>query len=479
VNPSTTTQPHIAIIGGGIAGLSAAWYLQQQQIGYTLLEERAITGGLIQTQQVEGLAMEYGPDGFITRKPWALQLVRDLGLEDELITVEDTRERIYILSEGNLVPMPEGLRLLVPTNFSAFLQSPLLSWRGKLRALLDIVIPPRRDDNDESLADFVTRRMGAEMLDKIADPLLAGVYNAEMQHQSILATFPQYRALERKHGSLIRGMRRGQSKRTSPGTATATPALVSLRGGMGQLISELQSRLTGTIRTETPVTAIAADEQGYTLTLGSRGISFHRDDPDEPETLTVDGVIVAAPANIAARLLETIAPQSSAALQQIRYEGIGSMSLAYRKEDVPRALDAYGIVIPGSEGRSIDGMQWSSAKWPQRAPDDTALIRVFFGGPHTRQMLTVEDRLLRRTVRTEIQDLLGIVADPVFTTLHRWHHAYPQYDVGHRERVQKAFDSLPAGVQLAGNSYKGVGIPNTIQTAQEATDALVQVFSKK
>lgn len=478
MNPSTTTQPHIAIVGGGIAGLAAAWYLQKQQIGYTLLEERAITGGLIQTQQVDGLAMEYGPDGFITRKPWALQLVHDLGLDDELITVEDTRERIYILSDGQLVPMPDGLRLLVPTNISAFLQSPLLSWRGKLRALLDVLVPPRRDDEDESLADFVTRRMGQEMLDKIADPLLAGVYNAEMQHQSILATFPQYRALERKHGSLIRGMRRSQSKRPSATTPKTTPALVSLRGGMGHLIDELQARLTGTIRTETAVTAIQRDNQGYTLTLGQRGIPSGDDIHQEPEMLSVDGVIVATPASVAARLLDAIAPQSSAALDEIRYEGIGSMSLAYKKADVSRPLDAYGIVIPGSEGRRIDGMQWSSAKWPQRAPDDTALIRVFFGGPHTRQMLSIEDRLLRRTVRTEIQDLLGITVDPIFTTLHRWHSAYPQYDVGHRERVQRAFDSLPDGVQLAGNAYKGVGIPNTIQTAQEATDALVQVLSR-
>jgi oxygen-dependent protoporphyrinogen oxidase len=248
---------------------------------------------------------------------------------------------------------------------------------------------------------------------------------------------------------------------------------------MGQLISELQSRLTGTIRTETPVTAMSADDQGYTLTLGHRDVLLRQDDDTPPETLTVDGVIIATPANIAARLLDTIAPQSSAALTTIRYEGIGSMSLAYRKSDVPRALDAYGVVIPRSEGRSIDGMQWSSAKWPQRAPDDTALIRVFFGGPHTRQMLTIEDRLLRRTVRAEIRDLLGIVADPLFTTLHRWHYAYPQYDVGHRERVQQAFDRLPAGVQLAGNSYKGVGIPNTIQTAQEATEKLVQVLSTR
>lgn len=360
-----SSEKHIAIIGGGIAGLSAAWYLQQADIEYTLLEASERFGGLIHTIHENDYTIEFGPDAFITRKPHAMELVKELGLEDEIIPVNDTPERIYVLSNGRLAPLPDGLRLLVPTNIPAFLESPLLSWGGKIRALLDYVIPAREDDDDESLANFITRRMGHEVLDKIADPLLAGVYNAEMDKQSILATFPQYRTLEKKHASLIRGMIE-TLKKTEPSNE---PALVSFRHGMGQLIDTLVEKLTGDLRLNTSLEKI---ESGYKLHL-SRG-----------KILEADGIIVATPANITAGLLATIAPQAGNTLAGIRYAGIGSMSLVFSKSDVAHPLDAYGVVIPGSAGRNIDGMQWNSSKWSYRAPEDKALIRIFFGGPHTR-----------------------------------------------------------------------------------------------
>ena len=223
-----TSEQHTIIIGGGIAGLAAAWYLQSDGIDYTLLEASERFGGLIHTQHKDNCIIEFGPDAFITRKPHAMDLVHELGIEDELIPVNDTPERIYVLSDGQLVPLPDGLRLLVPTNIPAFLTSPLMSIPGKLRVLMDTLIPPNLSDEDESLANFVVRRMGQEALDKLADPLLAGVYNAEMHKQSILATFPQYRALEKKHGSLIRGMSESQQNVTP----SNQHALVSFKNGM-------------------------------------------------------------------------------------------------------------------------------------------------------------------------------------------------------------------------------------------------------
>lgn len=455
-----TQHTQLAIIGGGIAGLSAGWYAQQHNIDYTLLEKSARFGGLIHSEYHDDLTIEFGPDAVITRKPHAKQLAEAIGLGDEIIAVNDTPERIYILSDGDLVPMPDGVRLLVPTDLMAWLQSPLLTWEGRKRALDDLIIPPKDDDADESLADFVTRRMGAEVLDKLADPLLAGVYNAEMDKQSILATFPQYRALEKAHGSLIKGM--AHARQSAPASDNS-PALISFRQGLQQFINTLRDRLSGDLRLNTGVSAIVKGaDGGYTLTLS------------DGETLHAQQIIAATPANITAHLLADVVPHAAQTLNQIRYAGVGNLSLAYRPANVPRPLDAYGIVIPNSEGRNIDGMQWSSAKWINRAPDDKVLLRVFFGGPHTRAMLDHDDAELERIVRAEVRDILGITAEPLFCTLRRWHKGYPQYDVGHLDRVRAIESALPADIAVAGNAYQGVGVPDTIKTAIHAIEKLAK-----
>lgn len=446
-----STEQHIAIVGGGIAGLATAWYLQQAGIEYTLLEASERFGGLIHTVNENDCKMEFGPDAFITRKPWAMDLVQSLGIENKIISVNKTPERIYVLSNGELAPLPDGLRLLVPTNIPAFLESPLLSWGGKFRALMDYVIPAREDESDESLADFIVRRMGHEVLDKLADPLLAGVYNAEMDKQSILATFPQYRALEKKHGSLIRGMMEAVAK-TSP---SDKPALVSFQKGMGQLVDTLVEKLSGNLCLNTSVDAI---ETGYKLHLS------------DGKTLEANGVIIASPANIASKLLANIAPEASEGLAKIRYAGIASMSLVFDKSDIAHPLDAYGIVIPSSAGRNIDGMQWNSSKWSQRAPDNKAVIRVFFGGPHTRAMLDKSEDELLAIVREELRYILGITAKPEFYSYGKWENAYPQYDVGHIEKIDAIESNLPEKVAITGNAYRGVGIPDTVKTAKVASE---------
>ncbi|MGB7337818.1 MAG: protoporphyrinogen oxidase [Phototrophicaceae bacterium] len=441
------------IIGGGIAGLAAAWYCQQAGIDYTVLEASERLGGLIQTRYAYDCMIEFGPDAFITRKPWAMDLVREIGLEDAIIAVNDTPERIYVLADGQLAPLPDGLRLLVPTNINAFFASPLMSLGGKLRVMMDYVIPANDSDEDESLADFVIRRMGQEALDKLADPLLAGVYNAEMDKQSILATFPQYRALEKKHGSLIRGMT--ASLANAP--VSTEPALVSFQNGMAQLIDTLASKLTGEIRMNARVSNIQAD---------------YKIDLENGDSLTADTIILATQAHNSANLLTTVATNAADGLSTIRYAGIGSMSLIFNEADVPQALDAYGVVIPSSAGRMIDGMQWSNAKWVKRAPASKALIRVFFGGPHTRYMLDKSEHELLAIIREELRAIMGITAKPEAYLLGTWANAYPQYDVGHIERIAAIENALPNNIAIAGNAYYGVGIPDTIKSAKLAVQKL-------
>ncbi|GAB5492683.1 MAG: protoporphyrinogen oxidase [Phototrophicaceae bacterium] len=450
---NVTSEHHTIIIGGGIAGLASAWYLQQAGIDYTLVEASNRFGGLIQSQYKDDCIVEFGPDAFITRKPWAMDLVREIGIEDDIIAVNKTPERIHVLVDGKLAPLPEGLGLLVPTNIPAFFASSLMSLQGKLRVMMDYVIPPNVSDEDESLADFVIRRMGQEALDKLADPLLAGVYNAEMDKQSILATFPQYRALEKKFGSLIRGML--ETQKNVP--KSDKPALVSFNNGMSHLVESLRGKLTGEIRNNSPVVDI---QEEYRVIL------------EDGTALKADSLILATGAHVSSKLLESVAGESARGLQSIRYAGIGSMSLLFDETDIPIPLDAYGIVIPASAKRMIDGMQWATAKWVKRGPEGKALIRVFYGGPNTRYMLDKSESELLAIIREELRAIMGIIASPKWFLHGKWNNAYPQYDVGHIERVARIEFALPDTIALAGNAYHGVGIPDTIKTAKASAEKL-------
>jgi protoporphyrinogen/coproporphyrinogen III oxidase len=445
-----SSKPHVAIVGGGIAGLSAAWVLRG--CTYTVLEQSERWGGKVLTEREGGYIIEGGPDGFLTRKPWALQLAHELGLSHRVISVNALPERIYVLSKGKLHPLPDGLQLLVPSKILPFLRSGLFSWHGKLRVLLEPFIKAKRSDEDESLAQFVTRRLGAEALDKLGEPLLAGVYNADSSRQSIMATFPNFRQLEKQYGSLLKGIRAAQRE------PSGQPALVSFKNGVGEIIDALVEKLDGDLRLGVGVEAITQDERGYRLTLTNG------------ESLYADAVILATPAPQTAALLADLAPESSRILSEIRYSGIGSVTLAFKRADVPHPLDAFGMVIPSSEGRQIEGMQWSSSKWANRAEDEIALIRVFFGGKHTRHTLDYDDDKLLMLVQGELRDLLAITAAPLYHRILRWQAGYPQYEVGHRERVREALSLLPSNIAVTGNAYGGVGMPDTIRHAKETAE---------
>ncbi len=463
-------QARVVIIGGGITGLSAAWYLQQSpdmRVRYTLLEQSDRWGGKIRSEQVEDAGgtfiVEVGPDSFLTQKPWALQLARELGLDEQLLGTNDAARKVFVLNNGKPTPMPDGVLMIVPTKFMPFALSPLLSPLGKLRMGLDLVIPKRQDSADETLADFIRRRLGSEALDKIAEPMMSGIYNAEAERQSLLATFPRFRELEDKHGSLIKGMLASrQNGHAAPSdTVKKISAFTSFNAGTETLVQTLASKLTGELRLNTGVKALERTGNIYRLTL------------TDGSTLEADAVIVATPAYIAADLIRNLAPQAAATLDSIRYVSTGTISLAFKRDEVKHPLDGFGVMIPRSERRPINAITWSSTKFNHRAPAGYVLMRVFFGGSRNPGAMELDDQTLLTVVRTELKSLLNIDVTPVFHRIYRWHRANPQYDVGHLAKLDKLEAALPEGLYVTGSPYRGVGIPDCVNQAQQTVQRVL------
>jgi oxygen-dependent protoporphyrinogen oxidase len=478
----TPNAAHVVIIGGGITGLSAAFYLQRAAeaaglpIRYTLIERDRRLGGKIRTDTVGGpegqFVVEGGPDSFVGQKPWGMQLARDLGLEDQLEGARSARHSTYVLLGGRPRPMPEGMLLVVPTRFVPFALSPLFSPLGKLRMALDLLMPARRDGADESLADFMRRRLGSEALDRLGEPLLAGIHSADPERQSMLATFPRFRDLEAKHGSLIRGMlasrrKTNDERRKSESSSSVLDSspFVTLRGGVGELVRALLEQLHGRLLTGRSVVALdhdPTDAQPYHVLL------------DNGTRLRADAVVVATPAFAAADVVAPLAPALADGLRQLRYVTTATISLAFRREDLGRPLDGFGLVIPQSEGRRINALTMTSAKFAGRAPDGCALVRVFVGGSRTPEIAALDDPALLDVVRAEVGDLLGATAEPLWSRIYRWQHGSPQYDVGHLDRVAALERQLPPGLCLAGGAYRGVGIPDCIHSGQLAAEAALE-----
>jgi len=479
--------PHVAVIGGGIAGLATAWYLREsartsgEPLRCTLFEASDRCGGKVLTEIVEHEAgtfvVEGGPDSFLNgQKPWAARLAAELGLAERLIGTNDAARKVYVLNRGKPVPLPDGVFLLVPTRFWPFVTSPLITPWGKIRMGMDLVLPARRDNGDETMADFVRRRLGGEALDKIAEPLLAGIYSAEAERQSILATFPRFRELERRYGSLTRGMLAARRQRSQ---ATAEPAnaevavadhrvpstiFLSFRSGTAELTDELAARVADNIRLRARVTGLEQLHGAYRLQVQTA---------DGREVCAVDAVVIAAPAFAAARLLRPQAPSAAAELDSIRYVDTGVVSLGYRDADMD-ARFGFGVLVPRSERRPINAVTFSSTKFDGRAPRGHTLLRVFFGGSRSPRSMDLDDDELLRIVRTQLRELLGVGEPPLFHRIHRWQQANPQYDVGHLDLVKRVRRELPAGVHVTGSSCLGVGLPDCVHQAQETARDVLQ-----
>jgi protoporphyrinogen/coproporphyrinogen III oxidase len=465
-----TPRIKVAIIGGGITGLTAAWVLQNsKRVDYTLLEKGNRWGGKVLTETVSGegedeFIVEAGPDSFLTQKPWALDLAKELGLEDHFLPTNDAQRTIYVLNKGKLVTIPDGLQLIAPTKLLPFMRSPLFSPIGKLRMGLDLVLPPRQEDEDESVAQFIGRRLGNEAVHKLAEPLLAGIYNADPYALSLMATFPRFRAMEKEHGSIIRAMldakRKASASESNNGKKSAM--FVSFQHGTQELTDALVTKLTGDLRLDTCVKEIEALDLGYRLHLKDDSI------------LEVDQVILAVPAYVAAQLVRPFASEAAQWLDEIRYVSTGTVSFGYRLTDIKRPLDGFGVVIPTHEKRQINAITWTSTKFTGRAPEDYALIRVFFGGTRTAALMDKSDEEILQIARTELKSIMGLDAIPVFHRIYRWHRAQPQYDVGHLERVTHIEKHLPRGIWVTGSAYRGVGLPDCIYQAKQTAQYIIE-----
>jgi len=407
----------------------------------------------------------------MTQKPWGVQLARELGLEDQLLPTHAANRQVFVLHKGRPTPLPEGLLLIAPTKFLPFALSPLISPLGKLRMALDLWIPPRRDNADETLASYIRRRLGREALDTIAEPLLGGIYNAEVERQSLLATFPRLRMLEAEHGSLIKGMlaaRRRQNTGKSENERNPSSAFISFVGGMQVLPQALQSQLTGDCRLRTQVETLERNTDGrYTLHLtGGTQCSART-------------LVLAIPAYAAADLVQALAPAAAETLKAIRYVGTGTLSLAFRRAEITSCYAGFGLVVPRREQRSINAITWTSTKFDGRAPHEYALLRVFFGGSRSPHMMEYDDDSLLAEVRQELSAMAGIEAQPLFHRIYRWRRSTPQYDVGHLERVTAIEAALPAGLYVTGSPYRGIGIPDCVRQAQQTAQSVLTFLSAR
>ncbi len=461
---------HIVIIGGGIAGLAAAYYTYRKAaergipLHLTLLEADARWGGKIVTQRLKGFVIEGGPDTFLATKPWAVALCRELGLETRLHGTNPEHRNTYVLHRGQLRPLPEGLTMMIPTRFAPILRSDLLTWPQKARLGLDFFLPPRPDDGDESLGAFISRRLGRAAYEHLIEPLLSGIYAGDGDQLSLRATFPYLRQLELKYGSLARGAL--ALRRQQPNNGHARSAFLTPTSGLAEIVETLIEVL---------------NQQGADLRLNSAvdSVSFsdgiYRVQPKRGNALHAQGVILAVPAYAAGALLAPLDPSLAADLGAIPYASTATISLAYRVEDLPRPLDGYGYVIPRCEGRQALACTWTSTKFPHRAPPGYALLRVFVGRAGQEQAIPWDEGSLLQMARQELKLTLGISAPAVLHQVYIWEKAMPQYNLGHPERlarIQAALQKWP-GLALAGNAYGGIGIPDCIHSGEQAAEIVL------
>lgn len=461
--------PRIVVIGGGISGLAAAHRLvelsreRQRPIDLRLLEAGDRLGGMIATERRDGFVIEAGPDSFLSEKPAALRLCERLGLTDRLVGTREEFRRTFVVHRGRLHALPDGFLLMAPTQFWPLLTSPLFSWHGKLRMALDLLLPRTPDTGDESLTSFVTRRLGREALERVAQPLVGGIYTADPDRLSIAATMPRFIEMERAERSLILAMRRRQrrlTKGSADGSGARWSLFLSFDGGLQCLVDSLAQRLPeGVVRFRQPVRYVERTTSGWRL----------------DGQLDCDAIVVAVPAHAAAQLLHGVDSELTDELAAISYASSATVTLAFRREDVPHPLDGFGFVVPHVERRALLAGTFSSFKYPGRAPAEMVLMRAFVGGALRPEMLELGDAELIERVRGELGTLLGVRAQPALARVARWPLSMPQYNVGHLARLQRieAYRKRMGPLFLAGNAYRGVGIPDCVESGETAAEMLL------
>jgi oxygen-dependent protoporphyrinogen oxidase len=472
-DPESTSMRRVVVIGAGITGLAAAHHLgelaaaREIPLEVTIVERGGRAGGALKTIRRDGFILEAGADSILVEKPWAAELARRIGLGDQLIPTRAEFRRTLVARAGRLVEIPEGFSLLAPARLAPILRSPLFSPIGKLRIMLEPFIPARRGGGDESLASFVTRRVGREVLDRVAQPLAGGIYTADPARLSIQATMPRFAEMERKYGSLVRGLRAAERTRAAQARGTSGARwnlFVTLRGGMGALAEALAARLAPSLRFGAEAAALARNGAKWNVAFAD-GV-----------TLEADAVICAAPAPAAARLVAPHDPRLAERLRSIGYASAAVVNLTFRESDFPAPPQAFGFVVPIAERRKIIAGSFSSLKYEGRAPAGWIVARTFMGGVLQSDMMRLGDDQMVDAARDELRELVGVAAAPSIAEVQRWPDAMPQYEVGHLDRVaeiERAAAKLPALV-LAGAAYRGVGTPDCVRSGEEAARATIE-----
>ncbi len=469
----------IAVVGGGLSGLSAAHRLlelassQNLPLDLSVLEASPQIGGVMGTERIGGYLVETGADSFITNKPWAVDLCRRLGIEDHLIPTAETFRGALVLRKGKPLPVPEGFQLVSPAKVWPVLTSPIFSPWGKLRMGLEYFLPRRKSRDDESLADFVRRRFGREALERLVQPLVGGIYTSDPEKLSLQATMPQFVQMEREHRSLIRASRKkakNNSSRETKAELSASGAryglFATLKGGISELLDALAEKVReqATICLNASVRSLSREPNGtWRMELSDGSVQ------------KFDAIVLAIPTYRAGELLKDTDADLSRWLSEIEYASTAIVVSGHKLSDIKHPLDAFGLVIPAIERRRILAVSFTSRKFPDRAPAGCVELRTFVGGAMQPEELNRTDEEIIQMVRAELRELLGVAGEPDFVRLARWNRAMPQYHLGHLDRVEKIESRIKRhpGLALAGNAYRGVGIPDCIHSGELAAESLI------
>ncbi len=446
----------VVVVGGGISGLAAAWRLRERGLEVVVLEAGDRTGGKIHSEATAGgWLVEHGPNGFLDSRKPVLELARDAGLGADLVPAADIAEHRYLYLRGRLRP--------IPTSPPAFLRSDLLSIRGRLRLMAEPLVPARKDESDESVYDFASRRIGAEAASTLVDPMVSGIYAGDVKRLSLRAAFPRLHALESEHGSLVRGMI-ARRKQTTGSPSGPGGRLTSFEGGMSALTSALATGLGDAVQTGRPATALERRKSRW-------HVSAAGGDP-----VACDAVVLCIPADASARLVGPLAPAATRPLESIPYAPAAVIAVGYRTIDLPRPLDGFGYLIPSGERRRVLGVLWTSAIFDGRAPDGHKLLRVIVGGARHPDLLDLDDEALLAVVREELAITLGHLPAPAFSRIVRWPRAIPQYTLGHTERVRDAEGAIAPqdGLFLGGNGLYGVSLADCVARADALPELVLR-----
>lgn len=460
-----TESVDVVVVGGGVCGLACAYTFQtlQPSLKFALFEASDRFGGPLKTEHAEGFLLEHGPDGFVRSKPAAEQLIRSMGLGDELIETQPQFRGVHVLRDGALHRVPEGVFLVAPTAVRAWLRSPIATLRGRLRALAEIVIPPGESAENESIDAFVTRRFGAEVSRLFASSILAGIHSGDPAKLSIVATFPQLVKLEREHRSIILGLR--ARARKSPPRSGPTSAFYSLRRGMGTLIDELAQALgSERCHSRSEVTKIEQDAKRWTVYFRDRA------------AISARAVVLAVPPRVAATLLAEHLPAQARELSVRESSSSVIALLGYHQKQISSPLGTTGFVVAGGEDFPITACTVLSDKWPGRAPPGHVLLRAFMGGFRQPTALEWSDGAVLERAERAFSTTLGVHGSPVISRIVRYVDHSPQLLVGHVQRqreLEQALLQIPP-LAVVGTGYDGVGIPDAIRQGVEGANVLHQ-----